>query len=90
MHLLGSFTPEESDSLWNEDYRKIEEQVLASLGLENHRRISVIHDDTGYQRMHIAVDHLDGQGKLRCARKIFRRFMNTCWKISVERAWQAQ
>ena len=90
MHLVVSFIPEESDSLRDEDYWKIECQVLESLGLQNHRRISVIHDDTDHRHMHLAVDHLDEQGKFRRPKKMFKRLMDTRRKICEEHAWQAR
>ena len=41
MHLVVSFTSEESDSLQADDYWTIERQVLESIGLQDHRRVLV-------------------------------------------------
>ena len=83
MHLVVSFTLEGSDSLQDEDYCKIERQVL-----EDNRCISVVHDDTGNRHMHIAVDLIDERGRYRESWQLKRRLKECRRKICSERGWE--
>lgn len=54
MHLVVSFPEGEIPS--KEVLQKIEEKLVASLGMEMHQRISVTHHDTDHFHLHIAIN----------------------------------
>lgn len=56
MHLVLSFPEGEIPS--KEVLEKIEERMVASLGMEDHQRISVTHSDTDHFHLHIAINKI--------------------------------
>lgn len=56
MHLIVSFQEGENPS--DETLKEIENDVCIKLGLNEHQRISVIHDDTDNLHMHIAINKI--------------------------------
>lgn len=53
-HLVISFPEGERPTL--EQLRDIEEHLVAAIGLEEHQRISAIHDDTDNLHIHVAIN----------------------------------
>lgn len=53
-HLVVSFPEGERPTL--EQLRDIEDHLVAAIGLEDHQRISAIHDDTDNLHVHVAVN----------------------------------
>ena len=56
-HMIVSFVEDENPSL--ETMRAIEEEFVKSLGMQDHQRLSVIHDNTNNLHMHIAINRID-------------------------------
>ncbi|APW64424.1 hypothetical protein LPB137_00545 [Poseidonibacter parvus] len=56
-HLIVSFQEDENPS--DEIIQDIEKELLQSIGLEDCQRLSVIHSNTNYKHMHIAVNLID-------------------------------
>ena len=55
-HLVLSFP--EGERLSNAQLSEIEERFCQALGFREHQRISVVHDDTDYQHIHIAINKI--------------------------------
>lgn len=55
-HLLISFPPGESPS--DDVLRDIETRLVASLGYEDHQRVSAVHHDTDHLHIHIAINKI--------------------------------
>jgi hypothetical protein len=55
-HLVLSFP--EGERLSNADLKVIEERFCEALGFREHQRISVMHDDTDHQHIHIAINKI--------------------------------
>lgn len=53
-HLVVSFPESERPTL--EQLRDIEDHLVAAIGLEDHQRISAIHDDTDNLHVHVAIN----------------------------------
>lgn len=53
-HLVIAFPEGERPSL--EQLRQIEDSMIAAIGLEDHQRISAIHDDTDNLHVHVAIN----------------------------------
>ncbi len=55
-HLVLSFP--EGERLSNDQLNEIEERFCETLGFREHQRISVVHDDTDNQHIHIAINKI--------------------------------
>ncbi|SFK88877.1 Relaxase/Mobilisation nuclease domain-containing protein [Nitrosomonas aestuarii] len=55
-HLVLSFP--EGERLSNAQLSEIEERFCEALGFREHQRISVVHDDTDHQHIHIAINKI--------------------------------
>jgi hypothetical protein len=55
-HLVLSFP--EGERLSNDQLSEIEERFCEALGFREHQRISVVHDDTDHQHIHIAINKI--------------------------------
>lgn len=55
-HLVLSFP--EGERLSNDQLSEIVEQFCEALGFREHQRISVVHDDTDHQHIHIAINKI--------------------------------
>ena len=55
-HLVLSFP--EGERLSNDQLNEIEERFCEALGFREHQRISVVHDDTDHQHIHIAINKI--------------------------------
>lgn len=55
-HLILSLS--EGERLTHAELNTIEEQFCDALGFKDHQRVSVIHDDTDYLHMHIAINKI--------------------------------
>lgn len=55
-HLVLSFP--EGERLSNDQLSEIEERFCETLGFREHQRISVVHDDTDHQHIHIAINKI--------------------------------
>lgn len=55
-HLVLSFP--EGERLSNTQLSEIEERFCEALGFREHQRISVVHDDTDHQHIHIAINKI--------------------------------
>lgn len=59
MHLIISFQEDEKPT--QEQLADIEEEMLRSIGLEDHQRLSVTHTNTNNYHLHIAINRIDTQ-----------------------------
>jgi len=59
LHLIISFQEDERPS--RELLKQIESELLNSIGMEHHHRLSVLHDNTNNYHMHIAINRIDPQ-----------------------------
>ncbi len=57
MHLVVSFREDENPSI--ELMKKIEDEIVKSLGMQNHQRLSVVHSNTNNLHMHIAINKIN-------------------------------
>lgn len=57
MHLIVSFQEDEKPSI--ETLNAVEKELLESLGMEHHQRLSVVHSNTNNLHIHIAVNKVD-------------------------------
>jgi len=57
LHLVVSF--KENEHLDRQKLKEIEEELVKSLGMQNHKRISAVHNDTNNQHMHIVINKID-------------------------------
>jgi len=57
MHLVVSFQEDERPT--KEQLKEIEKELLKSIGMEHHQRLSVVHDNTNNYHLHIAVNRID-------------------------------
>lgn len=56
-HLIVSFQEDENPS--NETMRYIEEELVKSIGFEQHQRFSVVHGNTNNKHIHIAINKIE-------------------------------
>ena len=57
LHLIISFQEDERPSM--ELLKQIERELLNSIGMEHHHRLSVVHDNTNNYHMHIAINRIE-------------------------------
>ncbi|RCT89653.1 TraI/MobA(P) family conjugative relaxase [Acinetobacter baumannii] len=55
-HLIVSFPPDEKPS--KEILEKIEDELIESIGLADHQRISAVHNDTDHYHLHILINKI--------------------------------
>ena len=60
-HLVFSFPEGERPTL--QQLRQIEDELIAAIGLEDHQRISAIHDDTSNLHVHVAINKVHPESK---------------------------
>lgn len=56
-HMIVSFQKDEKPT--REQIRNVEDELVKSLGYEDHQRISVLHGDTDNLHLHIAINKID-------------------------------
>lgn len=56
-HMIVSFQSDEKPT--REQIRNVEDELVKSLGYEDHQRISVLHGDTDNWHLHIAINKID-------------------------------
>jgi len=62
MHLIVSFQEEEKPT--KEVLRDIEKELLKSIGMENHHRLSATHTNTNNFHLHIAINRINPENNL--------------------------
>uniref|UniRef100_UPI0013DB25FA relaxase/mobilization nuclease domain-containing protein n=2 Tax=Gammaproteobacteria TaxID=1236 RepID=UPI0013DB25FA len=53
-HLIVSFPPDEKPS--KEILEKIEDELIESIGLADHQRVSAVHNDTDHYHLHVLIN----------------------------------
>jgi|GEM_PF-4586502 len=81
-HLVISFAEEDTEKLDGDTLREIEARMVASLGLKDHARIAVVHENTSNLHMHVAIDLVDEQGRLNSPRNDFRKLTSARLEIA--------
>jgi hypothetical protein len=82
-HLVVSFPPGERPDA--KALRYIEDELCASIGYQNHQRISAVHTDTDHLHLHVAINKVHPQ-KFSNIEPYFdyRRLMETCARLEIE------
>jgi len=72
-HLVISFAEEDREKLDGDTLREIESRMVSALGLEDHARITAVHENTSNKHMHVAIDLVDDRGRLNAPKNDFRK-----------------
>jgi len=73
-HVIISFRPEEAAKLTEEDYAAIAKEVAESVKLGSHERITALHGDTNNRHLHLAINLLDEQNRIKHPAHDFKIF----------------
>lgn len=86
-HLVYSFPPGETPSL--DILHKIEDELCASIGYEDHQRISAVHIDTDHLHVHVAINKIHPIG-LQNIEPYFdkKRLMQACENLEIKYSLQ--
>ena len=82
-HLVFSFPPGEEPSI--ETLRKIEDELVVSIGYAEHQRISAVHIDTDHLHVHVAINKVHPKGFQNIEPFYDKlKLMETCERLELE------
>jgi len=87
MHIVASFPP--GETLSDAQLQKVETELVQSLGLLDHQRVTAVHLDTDHQHMHILINTVHPKNFRNITPyQSKQRLMDTCIKLEQEHSLQ--